>query len=558
VHGDFFELGGDSIMAIQLVGRARRAGLEFAPSQVFTARTPARLAATARLADAAEGGAPDEGVGPVPLTPIMHWWREQGAAVDGFTMPALLHTPAGTGEERIAAALGTLLARHGALRLRVARDADGRLDGLQVPPPALAAPAGLLTRVDAAGLDAVAVRAAARERAAALPLDVGAGQPMRAVWYDAGPGRAGRLLLCLHHLAVDGVSLRILDAELGELLAGRALTGGPRTSVRRWAELLHEAAREPGRREAELPYWEETLRSPGARLTAGPPAGRRATLTVELPPSRTRPLLDALPAAFHCGPDAVLLTALAVAAARWRGTGSDLLVDVEGHGRDVAEVAGGADLSGTVGWFTTQYPVLLDAGGAEGFQAGGEVAGQALKQVKEQLRSVPSGGLGWGLLRWLDPQAATRLAPLPAPDLRFNYLGRLGQDRAAQGTTATEGTTAARGTTAAQATTAAEGTGAGLELLDAGADALPLAHTVELDVLAVERADGPWLSAGWSYADGSLGEAEVRRLAGLWQDALAVLAGLADVKDAGGYTASDFPLVDLTQDQLDLLQGDDL
>ncbi|WP_255953564.1 non-ribosomal peptide synthetase [Streptomyces odontomachi] len=535
VDGDFFELGGDSIMAIQLVARARAAGLEFAPAEVFTARTPAQLAATAREAAGELDGAADDGVGPVPLTPIMHWWRAQGGTVDGFTMPVLLRTPAGTDEAGVAAALGTLLARHGALRMRVSRDGTtGRLDALDVPPPDRAVTTGLLTRVDAAGLDGPAVRAAARERAATLPLDVEAGQTVRAVWYDAGPGRDGRLLLCPHHLAVDGVSLRILGTELGELLAGRTLPGAPRTSVRRWSGLLHEAAREPGRRAAELPWWEATLRSPEARLTAGPPAGRRATVTMELPPSRTRPLLDALPAAFHCGPDAVLLTALAAAVARWRGTGPGLLVDVEGHGRDLAEPAAGADVSGTVGWFTSQYPVLLDAGGSDAFWAGGAAAEEALKQVKEQLRSVPSGGLGWGLLRWLDPESATRLAPLPQPDLRFNYLGRLGQD------------------------TAADGPGPGLELLGADADALPLAHTVELDVLAEERADGPWLSAVLSYADGSLGAAEVRRLAGLWDDALTVLATLADVPDAGGYTASDFPLVDLTQDQLDLLQGDDL
>ncbi|MFF6952984.1 amino acid adenylation domain-containing protein [Streptomyces iakyrus] len=511
---DLFELGGDSIMAIQLVGRARAAGLEFTPAEVFVARTPAGLAAAARIAGPGEGDAADDGVGLVPLTPIMHWWRDQGDPVNDFTMRALLRTPAGAGAERIETALRVLTERHGTLRMRVTTDGAGRVQGLEVPPVGVAT--DLLTRVDAARLDAAGVRAAAEDAGDALRLDPAAGRLLRAVWYDAGPGRAGWLLLNLHHFAVDGVSLRILGTELGELLAGRELAAGPRTSFRGWAELLHAQA---GQREAELPRWEAELSRPGARLTSAAPSGRRATLTVVLPPDRTRPLVDDLPAAFHCGPDAVLLTALAVAAAHWRGTGGALLVDVEGHGREELLPDSG-DLSGTVGWFTSQHPVLLDAGEPDAFRSGNESASRALRQVKEQMRAVPDAGLGWGLLRHLNPATARRLSVLPNPDVGFNYLGRISEGD--------------------------------LDLLDTGA--LPLGHVLELDVLTRERADGPHLVVGWSYADGVLGADEVRRLADLWSDALAVLAACARTKDAGGFTVSDFPLVDLTQGQLDMLQ----
>ncbi|MET7311738.1 amino acid adenylation domain-containing protein [Streptomyces sp. NPDC005571] len=518
---DLFEAGGDSITALQLVGRAQSAGLEFTPGEVFTARTPVRLAALARTVGAAV--LPDDGFGPVPLTPMMHWWQEQGGTPHGFAMRVLLSTSAGVDAAGIAEALRRLRERHGALRLRVRPGADGAWD-LQVPPPD-GDGQDLAVRVDTAGMDEDEVRAAAGRAAAETVLDAEGGQMMRGVWFDAGPGRAGRLLLVLHHLAVDGVSLHLVAAELADLLVGREPGAHPVTSVRRWGELLHREAR---RRTHELPWWEGVLARPEARLLPDRQArGRRSTLSVELSPELTTDLIDRLPAAFHCGPDVVLLTALAAAAARWRGSAGGLLVDVERHGRTGLPEA---DVTGTVGWFTAQHPVLIDTDDAGDFWiggsggAGGESAGLALKQVKEQLRETPGDGLGWGLLRYLVPETADRLAQLPQPDLRFNYLGRIAEDGAV------------------------ESSEADLELFDA--TGLPLAHAVELDVMT----DGRSVKASWSYDDGALDRAEVGRLAGMWAEALGALAGHAAEPGAGGFTASDFPLVDLTLAQLALLE----
>jgi non-ribosomal peptide synthase protein (TIGR01720 family) len=252
-------------------------------------------------------------------------------------------------------------------------------------------------------------------------------------------------------------------------------------------------------------------------------------LTVELTPEVTEAALSEVTAAFHCGADAVLLTALAAAAVRRRGEGTGLLAHLEGHGREPLSVP--ADVSRTVGWFTTQYPVRLDAGAALGpdfWDPARDAAGEALKQVKELLRAVPSGGLGWGLLRHLNPDTAPKLAALPVPDLRFNYLGRFSGGDTADG-----------------------------ELLGMAADALPLGHAVEVDALVVERDGGrPCLSAGFSYGRGVLGENEVLELARLWCEAIEVLAEHARRDGAGGHTGSDFPLVDLSSDQLALLEDD--
>ncbi|ASW55341.1 non-ribosomal peptide synthetase [Plantactinospora sp. KBS50] len=567
VRDDFFALGGDSIGAILLVGRARTAGLELELTDVFAGRTPAGLAAIARTAPAPSAEPDGAATGRFPPTPIMRWWWEHTAAPDAFTLSAVLPIPAGARADRIAEALRTLTRRHGTLRQRIVRSTPRDWE-LEIPPPG---PVPVeLTRVDATALAPDGLPAAVRAAAGRLRLAPEAGRMLAAVWFDRGARQDGRLLLTVHHLAADAVSLHLLRRELADLLSagpadagpsgtgpsGNGRTDGPAagTPFRRWAGLLAERS---GEVVADLPHWRDALSGPQDRLIpgTGPPAGptptptptpaggraagagpvarpqregatgRRATLTVRLAPADTEPVLTAAPAAFRCGPDEVLLTALLAAALRWRGHGSGLLVDREVHGRETFGT--GLDLSTTVGWFTSRFPVRLDAGdaAAEAFWQDGEVAAAALKRVKEQLRAIPSGGLSYGLLRHLNPDTAPSLADLPGPDVGFNYLGR----------------------------TAAPDTGEFLGVLDA--DAVPLAHAVELDAVAEVRADGPHLVTTWSYDAGLLTEARVRDLAGHWSAALRRLAAAA-AAGAGGATASDFPLVDLSQDQIESLESD--
>ncbi|HEY3502278.1 MAG TPA: amino acid adenylation domain-containing protein [Actinocatenispora sp.] len=484
VDDGFFELGGDSIMAIQLAARARAAGLTLGPRDVFTARTPAALAAVAGRA--APVVAPDDpGIGTAPLTPVMRWWREFGGPADAFTMSALLPVPVGVPVRRVAAALHVLVARHGALRLRLTDD------GLVVG-PADTGPA--LRRVPAAGWTAGEIRRVAADTAAATRIDPTAG-PVRAVWYEGG----GCLLLTVHHLAVDTVSWRILAAELAGLLADGTVPPAPPVSFRTWARALGEHAEKAA---TDLAYWQDTLAGPGLPAP-GTPSGRRATLRTAVPVGWLPGTLKA----FRCGVDDVLLTALLAAGVRWRGDGDALVVDREGHGRDVLP---DLDVSGTVGWFTTQYPVRLAAEPAgPAYWREVDAPGRALKLVKELLRAVPDGGVGYGLLRH------TGLAGLGTPDVRFNNLGRLDD---------------------------ADHTGA-FALLDSGG--VPLTHLIELDVYA----DGATLVATWSYDAGRLDTDAVTGLADGWAAALARLS----TQDGGG-TASDFPLAGLDQAQIEALE----
>ena len=265
--------------------------------------------------------------------------------------------------------------------------------------------------------------------------------------------------------------------------------------------------------------------------------GSASHLSLELPVRLTAALLTAVPAAFHARINDVLLAALAVAVAAWqrgRGAAADgsVLVDLEGHGRE--PMADGIDLTRTVGWFTSLYPVGLDVRGIDLDEAlaGGPAMGQVLKRVKEQLRAIPARGLGYGLLRYLHPEAGPRLASRPEPQLSFNYLGRFadGADR----------------------DWAPAGESAGL---GGGADpAMPLAHLLEIDALTVDGPEGPCLSASWSWAGALLDEAEVRDLAKGWRRAWRPWRAMRSQPGAGGHTPSDFPLVTLSQAQLQQLE----
>ena len=300
---------------------------------------------------------------------------------------------------------------------------------------------------------------AAETEAAERRLSPTAGMMVQALWFDAGPERAGRLWLAIHHLAVDGVSWRILVPDLAAAwqatAAGQAVTLPPRgTSFRDWAERLAAHARADSVVQ-ELSFWRGMQREPSLLLSAerlDPARDRLGTaghLTLTLPPAVTDALLTRVPAAFHGGIDDVLLTGLALAVADWcrrhvqdaahvahHGGSHAVLLDLEGHGREEgfgreegvggAEVSGAVDLTRTVGWFTSLYPVRLDPGllDLEEALSGGPALGRALKTIKEQLRAVPGKGLGYGLLRYLNDETAAELAGAPARQLGFNYLGR--------------------------------------------------------------------------------------------------------------------------------------
>ncbi len=549
IDGHFFNLGGDSILSIQLVSRARRAGLELNPRDVFQRPTVEALAAEARLAvkNAAPAWDALAAVGEVIVTPIIGWLLERGGPIGRFSQSALLRVPEHLAAPELEAALQAILDTHDVLRLRVDRDADGNWS-LRIMPRGTVNAAACLTRVDVTGLDATArhERMSAAARQAEGRLDPSAGGMIQAVWFAGGA--EGRLLLVIHHLAVDGVSWRILVPDLAAAAASAARGDAPvlepaSTPLRLWAQALAEYARTPAVL-AELPAWKAILDG-GLPMISGalvdPARDTVATarhLRLELPVRLTTALLAAVPAAFHARINDVLLAALALAVAAWRRHRGDqdnasILIDLEGHGRE--PMSDGIDLARTVGWFTSLYPVCLDLAGVDVDQAlaGGPAIGRALKQIKEQLRAIPGRGLGYGLLRYLNPDTAPCLASRSQPQLGFNYLGRFA--------------TSIDGDWSMAADEPA---------LTGGADAMaPLAHLLEVNAHTVDGPAGPRLIATWTWASSYLDESEVVLLAEGWQRSLESLDRHVQQVGAGGHTPSDFPLVNLSQAQLERLES---
>ncbi|WP_432252538.1 amino acid adenylation domain-containing protein [Streptomyces sp. HNM1019] len=559
----FFELGGDSIVSIQLVARARRMGLDLAPKDVFEHKTVARIAAVlpdSEPVPAAPSGGPS-GTGELPPTPVMRWLEERGGPggpFRSFHQSVLCQVPPGAGEgDRLTAALRTVLDHHDALRTRARREADGRW-AYRIGEPGTVSAEELVRRVEVTGQDPDALRETVRGAAAEAwrRLDPEAGVMVQLVWFDAGPGAPGRLLFAVHHLVVDGVSWQILLADLRTAWEAAAAGRAPElqpvgTPLRHWTTLLHERAADDGKRAAEAERWAEVLRLPAPDLVDTPldpeadTAGVARQLTMTLPAEYTEPLLTTVPAALRGTVHDVLVTAFALAVTDWRRKrghpgGPGALVDLEGHGRQ-EELAPGLDLSRTVGWFTSIHPARLDPGVADGdwadLWAGGAAAGEALRTVKEQLRALPDEGVGYGPLRHLHPETGDRFAGLARPQLLFNYLGRA--DAPGDGS--------AGDWSPAPETDAVLGDG------DPGQ---PLSHAVELNAVAHKHGSGHRLTAVWTWPGRLLSDADVRELADGWFRALRALADHAERPDAGGWTPSDLALVELSQDEIDGLEAE--
>ncbi|MBI0300640.1 AMP-binding protein, partial [Streptomyces sp. PRKS01-29] len=553
----FFELGGDSIMSMLLVSRARKAGLVVSARQVFERRTPAELALVVRDASAPGGpaGGGDPGTGEVPLTPVMHELLDRAGAerIGAEFQSTVVVAPAGMRLETLIGAVQAVVDHHDILRARLETRPAARL---LVPPTVSVAP--WVHRVDASAAGGDLERLIAEQsRAAADRLDPQAGVMAQVVWFDLGPDTPGRLLILLNHLVVDGVSWRVLVPDLAEayaeLAAGREVVLEPvPTSFRHWARALRAEA--TGRRRlAELPAWTRLLDGADPLLTSRPVDPGRdlgATvrqLSVKVSTEVTSALLTSVPTAFHAGVDDVLLTGLTAALAEWRRRrGQDtagVLLHLEGHGR--VPLAEGADLTRTVGWFTSSYPVRLDVGVVDfvELRSGGAAAGRAIKRIKEQLRAVPGDGLGYGMLRYLNPETAPALADLPTAQIGFNYLGRFpGQ----QSPSAQEQQPAEQH---AWQTVGDGGRGGGAN------GRIPVMHALEVMGVVHDLPDGPQLTLIVSWPSELLAVSAARSLVDGWAAMLTGLATHTTDADAdtgiGGHTPSDFPLVDISQSELD-------
>ncbi|OLB63920.1 MAG: hypothetical protein AUI10_13430 [Actinobacteria bacterium 13_2_20CM_2_72_6] len=418
-HDNFFELGGDSILSLQLVARARQAGLRLTTRELFAHQTVATLA-TVVTATGTEEEATEAAAGPVPLTPIQHWFFETHTANPRhFNQSMLTELDEDVDEAALRRALAAIVVHHDALRLRFEL-VDGEWHQHQAPSDDATQ---VLRCYDLSKVDDVdeAMRRIADEVHAGFELSRG---PLLAgVLYRLGPGRNPYLLLVAHHLVVDAVSWRILlddlDAAYRQAAGGGTVHLGQRTTgFGEWSRRLSAHVAEGGL-DSEIAHWEAACDSGPLPMDepADEPGAPARTVAVEVAAEETEALLRAAPAAYRTRINDVLLAALAWALSRWSGQ-ERVAVALEGHGRE--DLLDGVDLSRTVGWFTTMFPVVLAVAAQD------EPDWRTLvKSVRRQLRTVPGNGFGYGALRYLGPpEVRARLATGPGPQLVFNYLGQ--------------------------------------------------------------------------------------------------------------------------------------
>ena len=524
IYDNFFDLGGDSILNVQIVARANKIGLRLTPVQLFQHNTIAELAAVSgnRKAIFAEQ---DRVLGDQPITPIQVWIRDHSPVdLHHANLASRLSLRERVEPETVRAVLRDLLALHDGLRLRFQRSVESRRATYAVDDAPIPFEVVDLSSVSEAEQASTIDVVCTRVNASLDPYD---GPVMHVVLFDLGPNQPQQIFFTVHQLIIDGSSTRILIEDFQTIYVQR--TRGtvrlPRktTSFQYAAQRYAQYAKSDELR-TELEYWLDKRRRDVASLPVdiapGPNVESSARkVSASLTEDETRYLLQELPKVYRTRIGDVLMTALGSALHAW--TGKDrFLVDNEGHGRQA--LFDDIDLSRTLGCVTAMFPVLLEVSpGAE--------PGEALKSVKEQLRGVPNQGLGYGLLRYMgeDPEIARQLAALPQTELLFNYLGQY--DHLLTDTTLFE---SAEALNVSERSPREERT-----------------HLIEVTSMVA----GGRFEIRWAYSANVHEEGTVRALSDNFMRALRVLIAHCQSDDAGGYTPSDFPLAKLNQEQLENL-----
>ena len=514
INDNFFDLGGDSILAIQIIARANQAGMNLEPRQIFQHQTIAELAAVAK--DGFRAEAEQETItGEVKLSPVQaHFFELKLPDPHYYNQARLLKLSQPLAPEILRSAIAHLLLHHDALRLRFFNSGQ---EWTQVnSAPESTVPFERIDISQETEVDEVLRSHAARLHAS---LNLQEGPIIRVALFD---GAVSYLLIVIHHLAVDTISWSVLLEDLEtayqQLSSGKEVSL-PRktTSFKSWTQQLTQFA-QSSTIDPEIDYW--TSRDTVTKLTrdhagANTVASRR-TISVSLTPAETRSVLQDLPAKHRTQINEVLLAAVARAFTAWTKTPS-FLIDLEGHGRE--QIIDGVDLARTVGWFTSIFPLVLDLGKSS-------KPLEALRAVKDQLRAVPNRGIGYGLLRYLSgrKEVVDQLSSLAQAEVRFNYLGQ--QDRTLSSSRFFASTH------------------------DSGAEAQSVRgeRAYLLNIIA-SVSDGQ-LRFNWTYSENVHERKTIARLA---ETTLAELRALLNEVETSDYAPSDFPKAKLTQKDLNTI-----
>ncbi|NEQ48311.1 MAG: amino acid adenylation domain-containing protein [Leptolyngbya sp. SIOISBB] len=531
IHDNFFELGGDSILSLQVVAKANQAGLHLLPKQMFQHQTIAQLAAVVQSAPIAPTST-EPVTGTVPLTPIQSWFFEQQQPEPHhWNQAVLLEVPSDLNADWLYQSLQYLVQHHDALRLRFKQTTMGWQQHYALPDGTVP-----FSQVDLRSVPPEQRSLMISETATSVQRSLDLSQVLlRVVLFDLDDNQPKRLLWVCHHLAIDSISWRILLDDCYTLYQqaaqGRSLQlPAKTTSFQQWAQHLQTVAQSPTI-QVEQAYWQSVLSQPSLSLPLDFPEGKEnaiastQTFDHQLSSALTQTLLQDVPRAYRTEINDVLLTALVQTVTQWAGsiqpfdsTSAAVLIELEGHGRDALS-SGEIDLSRTVGWFTSLFPVRLELPNATDL-------GAILLAVKEQLR-VPQRGIGYGLWRYLNP--GIHHLPTRQPAVSFNYLGQFDAllQQIPEWRLANESTGESR---------SPEG---------------KRLHVLELNSLVMAGQ----LQVEWSYSTALHKPETIAQLAQRYEQNLEAIAQHCSSSQAGGFSPSDFPLAGVSQADLNKLMS---
>ncbi len=517
INSNFFELGGDSILSIQVVAKANQAGLQLTPKHLFEHQTIAQLAAIAITANVTSETGLVTGL--VPLTPIQHWFFAQNLPQPHhWNQAVLLEVKQHLDIQRLQQVIGQLLNHHDALRLRFHATQDGWQQLCSEPNGIVPVTHLDLSSLSAAEQEQIIVDTAT-ELQASLDLSTSL---MRIAYFDLGTETLGKLLIIIHHLVIDGVSWRILLEDLQtayqQLSQGEAIRLPAKTTAyKQWAEQLIEYAKSTEVRN-QFDYWQQVEQSSfklpvdfSDNLEKNTVASAQ-NISVTLSPTETQALLQEVPSVYHTQVNDILLAALTLTFAQWTGENS-LLLTLESHGRE--DIFPQINLSRTIGWFTSHFPVQLSLDNDL-------TLGDSLKSIKEQLRNIPQHGISYGILKYLGGEQLLAIS-----QVKFNYLGQFDQLFADNSLfkLASQSAIASRSPNGRRS------------------------HLIEIDGMVTNSQ----LQLNWTYSQNIHRSTTIAYLAEKFIDTLRLLISHCQSPDAGGYTPCDFPEAQLSQTELDKL-----
>ncbi|MEL4898614.1 condensation domain-containing protein [Crocosphaera sp. Alani8] len=526
VEDNFFQLGGDSILSIQVISKANEMGLQLTPQQLFEYPTIVQLAAVAKTIESIQT---ETGIvtGKVPLTPIQQWFfAQEFSNPNQCHQSMLLEVQQELDYDILQQVIKQLLEHHDALRLRFQATEQG-WQQINVPPDEIVP----ISRIDLSGELATkqTEKIASIEAELKASLNLSNGPLIKVAYFELGKDKQDQLLIIIHHLVVDSTSWKILleDIQVAyqQLIQGEKEVNLPTktTSFKQWAEKLNQFV-DSSDPLLELEYWQSQTPKPIIDSSTDFPFspeqkvnkfGSATTISVSLNQKETEDLLQEVPKAYNTQINDVLLTALVQSYCQWTNNNS-LYIALEGNGRE--NLFSDIDLSRTVGLFTTEFPILLSLKDSSSL-------GESLKTIKEQLRKIPNNSESYGILKYINQNSPFETTP--QPQLKFNYLGQF--DQVFQDTSIFQTTSRNRNLNRSQ-----QGNSS---------------YLLEIDGLV---SNGE-IQFNWTYSREIYDSNTIESLADNFIEALRNLITHCQDIEVGSYTPSDFPEAEVSQTELDQL-----